>query len=135
MMQPNQNPNIQPQPSVTPEQQPTVQVPEVQPLPVAPEVVSSAVSSDAAAPITVPAIPVMPAAPAVPVPGAAAPVQTTPAIADDVDVIEKEWVDQADKVVKSTSGDPYAEEEAVESLQVDYLKKRYGHDVKKPGPS
>lgn len=54
-----------------------------------------------------------------------------PMIADDVDVIEKEWVDKAQEVVQKTEGDPHAEEEAVEDLQIDYLKKRYGLDVKK----
>lgn len=55
-----------------------------------------------------------------------------PAEAADVDVIEKEWVDQADKIVEQTKNDPYVQEEAIEALQIDYLKKRYGHDVKKP---
>lgn len=54
-----------------------------------------------------------------------------PAIADDVDVIEKEWVDKADRIVEVTSQDPYVEEEAIEDLQVDYLKKRYGKEIKK----
>jgi hypothetical protein len=48
-----------------------------------------------------------------------------------VDVIEKDWVDAAEEVVKNTRDDPYRQEEAVESLQVDYLKKRYGKDVKR----
>jgi hypothetical protein len=61
-----------------------------------------------------------------------APIEPNPTEAADVDVIEKEWVDQADKIVAQTKHDPYVEEEAVESLQQDYLKKRYGHDVKKP---
>ncbi len=58
-----------------------------------------------------------------------------PVASDDVDVIEKEWVDQAEKVIEQTKNDPHAEEEAVESLQIDYLKKRYGHDVSKPKDS
>jgi hypothetical protein len=72
-------------------------------------------------------------------PGQALPTQqivpgvgTNPQAANDIDVIEKEWVDQANKVVEQTQQNPYQEEEAVESLQIDYLKKRYGHDVKKP---
>ena len=75
-----------------------------------------------------------------PAPPVAAPAQAqvagvtasvAPATADDVDVIEKEWVEAAEKVVEATKNDPYTEEEAVESLQVDYLKKRYGKEVKK----
>lgn len=54
----------------------------------------------------------------------------TPATASDVDVIEAEWVDKAEEVVKAHQGDPYGEEEAVETLQRDYLQKRYGHSVK-----
>ncbi len=56
----------------------------------------------------------------------------TPATADDVDVIEKEWVDAAQEVVKGNAEDPHGEEEGFENLQVDYLKKRYGKDIKKP---
>ncbi|MBW3538072.1 hypothetical protein KY386_01100 [Candidatus Parcubacteria bacterium] len=69
---------------------------------------------------------VPPPTPAVPTPPAAG-----PAIADDVDVIEKEWVEAAESIVKNTAGDPYLEEEAVENLQIDYLKKRYGKEIKK----
>ncbi len=53
-----------------------------------------------------------------------------PELADDVDVIEKEWVDRAEEVIKDTAGDPHAEEEGFEDLQVDYQKKRYGIDIK-----
>jgi hypothetical protein len=64
----------------------------------------------------------MPVAPVVPVPQTAA----------DQDVVEPEWVDAAEQTIAHTAGNPYAEEEAVETLQTDYLKKRYGHEVKKP---
>lgn len=57
---------------------------------------------------------------------------TGPATAEDVDVIEPEWVDKAEEVVQKHSGDPYGEEEAVEDLQRDYLKKRYNYDVSDP---
>lgn len=59
-------------------------------------------------------------------------VDTNPAIADDVDVIEKEWVDKAKEVIREHQDDPWSEEEAVEDLQIDYLKKRYGKDLDKP---
>lgn len=55
---------------------------------------------------------------------------TSPAIADDVDVIEKEWVDKAKDIVTATKDDPYRQEEEVEKLKADYLKKRYGKDIK-----
>ena len=57
---------------------------------------------------------------------------TGPQTAEDVDVIEPEWVDKAEEVVQKHSGDPYGEEEAVEDLQRDYLKKRYNYDVADP---
>lgn len=54
----------------------------------------------------------------------------TPLIADDVEVIEKEWVDKAREIVRQTKNDPYAQEQAVEALQRAYLKKRYNKDLK-----
>lgn len=71
-----------------------------------------------------------PAAPAS-APAAAQPATGNPALANDVDVIEKEWVDKAEEVIAKTAGDPHAEEEAVEDLQIDYMKKRYNKDIKK----
>ncbi len=68
-----------------------------------------------------------------PAPNAAVtPTLPLPAIAADEDLIEPEWVDKTEEVIAQTSGNPYAEEEAIEDLQVDYLQKRYGHQVKKP---
>jgi hypothetical protein len=64
-------------------------------------------------------------------PQATTPVIVGPAIADDVDVIEKEWVDHAEEIVRATKDDPYREEEAVEDLQIDYLQKRYGKNIEK----
>lgn len=55
---------------------------------------------------------------------------TGPAFADDVDVLEKEWVDKAKKIVDETRQDPYKQEEQVSDLQADYLRKRYGKVVK-----
>jgi hypothetical protein len=53
-----------------------------------------------------------------------------PAIADDVDVIEKEWVDKAKAIVDEHKHDPYIQEREAGRLQSDYLKKRYGKDIK-----
>lgn len=53
----------------------------------------------------------------------------TPLIAGDDDLIEKEWVDRAKKIVTETRNDPYSREEAVSKLQSDYLKKRYGREL------
>lgn len=53
-----------------------------------------------------------------------------PAIADDVDVIEKEWVQKAKTIVNQHKHDPYNQEKETSKLQADYLKKRYGKEVK-----
>jgi len=53
-----------------------------------------------------------------------------PATADDVDIVEKEWVDRARKIVEQTRDNPYLQEQEVEKLQIDYLKKRYGKEIK-----
>ena len=137
-MEPQQNPN-QPQPNVERAALPNVESlqpvkPEQAPQPAAPEK-QAAAPVDPAAGIVPPQLPVTP--PVNPAPaGAAAPAtpspSATPLQAADVDVIEKEWVDQANRIIEQTKDDPHAEEEAVEALQIDYLKKRYGHNVKKP---
>lgn len=57
---------------------------------------------------------------------------TTPVVAADDDVIEKEWVNKAKKVINETKGDPYAKEREVSKLQADYMQKRYGKQVKMP---
>ena len=56
-------------------------------------------------------------------------INDNPLSAKDEDLIEKEWVDRAKKIVEQTSGDPYTREEEVNKLQADYLKKRYDRDV------
>jgi hypothetical protein len=56
----------------------------------------------------------------------------TPAAAADDDVIEKEWVNKAKKVITQTKGDPYTKEREVSKLQADYMQKRYGKQVKMP---
>ena len=139
-MPPSSTPNTTPnQPLVNPERpaQPGV---EQAPAPTAPEVTPPApAAAPSGPPVAPPRLPdplkpplVDPTAAAAPT---APPIGPTPSVAGDVDVIEKEWVDQADKIIDQTKGDPYVEEEAEESLQQDYLKKRYGHDVKKPDAS
>lgn len=53
-----------------------------------------------------------------------------PLTAADVDVIEPEWVKKAEEAVAAHRDDPRAEEDAVEAVQIEYLKKRYNLDVK-----
>lgn len=84
-------------------------------------------------PIVVPAVAAQPFLPA---PAQSAPAPTaqpqagSPLIAGDDDLIEKEWVDKAKKIIQETRSDPYTQEKEVSKLQADYIKKRYGKDVK-----
>ena len=71
---------------------------------------------------------------ATPVPGSPSGGVATPDAAGDVDVIEPEWVNKAEHEIAQHQGDPYGEEEAVEDLQQDYLKKRYGYNVADSNP-
>ncbi len=53
-------------------------------------------------------------------------------IADDVDVIEKEWVDRAKKIVSLTSDDPFVETNEIGKLKASYMKKRFDKDIPLP---
>lgn len=55
---------------------------------------------------------------------------STPQIADDTDLIEKEWVLKAKEIVERTHDDPYKQNEAIHRLKADYMKKRYSKDIK-----
>lgn len=57
---------------------------------------------------------------------------SNPAAAADEDLIEKEWVEKAKRVVAETRNDPHAQDLAVSRLQADYLKKRYGKAIALP---
>lgn len=122
----------QPQPPTTPEQPSPNPGEQLQP---ATEQTGSAVPSPPAPAQPAPAQPTQPAAQTAapqPVPAKLSGPSQAPTTADDVDVIEKEWVDAAEKVAEENAEDPHNEEEGFEDLQVNYLKKRYGKDIKKP---
>lgn len=53
-----------------------------------------------------------------------------PTIADDTDLIEKEWVMKAKEIVARTRHDPYQQNKQVEGFKADYMKKRYNKDIK-----
>lgn len=50
-------------------------------------------------------------------------------VADDTDVIEKEWVDRAKKIISLTSNDPYVEAKEMSKLKATYMKKRFNKDM------
>ncbi len=54
---------------------------------------------------------------------------SNPLTAADDDLIEKEWVDKAKKIVEDTKDDPHMREKEVGKLQADYLRKRYGKEL------
>lgn len=83
---------------------------------------ASDAASNAAAAATIAA----PAVPSVQAPVAQAPPSTTPLVAADEDLIEKEWVDKAKEIIEQTRDDPHARTKKVNELQRDYLQKRYG---------
>lgn len=58
-------------------------------------------------------------------------VGTSPQIADDVDLIEKEWVEKAKEIVEKTKDNPYLQNKAISQIKSDYIKKRYNKDLAK----
>lgn len=84
------------------------------------------------APLQAPA-PQMPTNPApstaVPTPAPAAEAHDAPAIADDADLIEKEWVEKAKQLVDQTKNDPYKQNKEINKFKAVYIKKRYNKDI------
>lgn len=78
-------------------------------------------------PATAPTLPVPPLP--VPAPQSVTDDTAGPTIAADDDLIEKEWVDKAKKIIAETQNDPYRREQEVTKLQIDYLRKRYGKEL------
>jgi len=54
----------------------------------------------------------------------------TPTTAADADLIEKEWVDKAKKIVAQTKDNPHKREADVGKLSRTYLKERFNKDIK-----
>lgn len=83
-----------------------------------------------------PAVPTMPpvaaAAPAQasPVPAPAAQNPAAPAMADDGNLIEKEWVSKVKHIMHTTAHDPYEQNRQFTKLKADYMQKRYGKSIK-----
>lgn len=81
--------------------------------------------------VTLPTPPVQPQI-SMPLPPAPVDDSGLPVVAGDDDLIEKEWVASAKKIIAETKDDPYKREQEVMRLQADYLKKRYGRDIGEP---
>lgn len=53
-----------------------------------------------------------------------------PQIADDADLIEKEWVNKAKEIIAKTQDDPYKQSKEITYVKADYLQKRYNKALK-----
>lgn len=53
-----------------------------------------------------------------------------PQIADDNDLIEKEWVAKAKKIIDDNREDPYNQSKEMTLFKADYMKKRYNKTIK-----
>jgi hypothetical protein len=54
---------------------------------------------------------------------------SAPHIADDGDVIEKEWVDRAKQIVAHTRQDPYRQTKELHKFKAEYMQKRYNKTI------
>lgn len=54
----------------------------------------------------------------------------SPAVADDVDLIEKEWVHKAKAIVARTRDDPHLQNKEMNKFKAGYIKKRYNKDIR-----
>jgi hypothetical protein len=57
----------------------------------------------------------------------------SPTVANDLDLIEKEWVEKAKAIVSKTRTDPHTQNDEMNKFKADYMKKRYGKDIKIEG--
>jgi hypothetical protein len=55
--------------------------------------------------------------------------QSSPLVANYDDLIEKDWVDRAKKIVSETQNDPKQRDDRINVLKVDYVKKRFGREL------
>lgn len=54
----------------------------------------------------------------------------TAKIIEDKDLIEKEWVEKAKKIVDANSGDPYKQSEQLTAFRAEYMQKEYNKTIK-----
>lgn len=53
-----------------------------------------------------------------------------PGIAEDTDLIEKEWVQKAKDLIKKTQNDPHVQSRELNIFKADYMQKRYNKVLK-----
>ncbi len=76
-----------------------------------------------------PAAPI-PVLPSPSLPQATVPATAAPQIADDLDLIEKEWVEKAKSIVDQTKHDPRIQSREMNRFKADYLKRRFNKELK-----
>jgi hypothetical protein len=54
----------------------------------------------------------------------------TSKIIEDTDLIEKEWVDKAKRIVERNRDDPYKQSEELTEAKVEFMKKQYNKTIK-----
>lgn len=123
-------------PAPMPEKAPAIGNPNAAPAapemaPIGAEMQPSGATVPAAMPTTIP-LPTPPTLPQTVQPTVASTttISSTPATADDGDLIEKEWVDKAKKIVEATRDDPHLQSQQLTEVKVDYLQKRYNKSIK-----
>ena len=89
----------------------------------------SAQPSQSTQPMPQPAAPASAQAQPEPAPANLSASPATNLIAEDVDLIEKEWVERAKDIVHKTKDNPYLQNQALTQMKVDYIKKRYNKDI------
>jgi hypothetical protein len=72
--------------------------------------------------------PVIPATP--PVPHSHVQPKSPIAVADDVDLIEKEWVDRAKAIVEATQDNPRKQKSEISKVKAEYIQKRFNKTIK-----
>lgn len=58
------------------------------------------------------------------------PISDGPTVANDSDLIEKEWVNKAKFIVESTRIDPHRQNKELNKFKADYIRKRYNKQLK-----
>lgn len=132
-MSPNNETGLNLPPPVSGEQLPPVEAAVPAPEQAAvPEIGSQqpAVAAVPTPPIPMPQVPASQAASAQQSANDATTAQSSAAIADDGDLIEKEWVNKAKAIVERTRDDPYKQSEELTVFKADYMKKRYNKTLK-----
>lgn len=97
---------------------------------------AEAMPHPSAAPATLPSLPAVPPASqsfVQPNPSSVASSTTNSVVnttADDSDLIEKEWVNRAKKIIEDNRDNPHKQSKELTIVKADYMKKRYNKTIK-----